>query len=258
MTIRDINEIIKAVCSNSEDYEKPCISPKYLRQKLEQLALEQEQRMLESTTKNTVDCVSRQFMFELGATCIATRNENGDLIALGAIEQLPSVTPQEPRCKECKYWKDSDGVYRRGCSAESKCPINRREVFEGNGSKKRLERLNKITHKYIKVETVRILEKNKTDGAWATLIDAPVLFESEFDKLCDCTVCVTAPTELKLARITKRDGITLEKAEARLHSQMSDEKLRQLCDFEIVNNDSGDLEIRMEAFAGVLKDKFEI
>ena len=40
---------------------------------------------------------------------------------------------QEPRCKDCKWWKDSDGEYRRGCGAESHCPINRREVFEGNG-----------------------------------------------------------------------------------------------------------------------------
>lgn len=53
----------------------------------------------EPTTKNDlgVDCISRQFMYELGATCIATRNEKtGNLIALGAIEELPSVTPQEP------------------------------------------------------------------------------------------------------------------------------------------------------------------
>ena len=42
MTIQDINDIIKAVCPNDEDYEKPCISPKYLKQELEQLALEQE------------------------------------------------------------------------------------------------------------------------------------------------------------------------------------------------------------------------
>ena len=47
MTIRDINDIIAAVCPNDEDYEKPCISPKYLRQELEQLALDQEQKMLE-------------------------------------------------------------------------------------------------------------------------------------------------------------------------------------------------------------------
>lgn len=51
----------------------------------------------EPTTKNDlgVDCVSRQFMYELGATCIATRNKKtGHLMALGMIEELPSVTPQ--------------------------------------------------------------------------------------------------------------------------------------------------------------------
>jgi hypothetical protein len=41
------------------------------------------------------DCVSRKFMYELGATCIAARNKNGKLIALGAIENLPPVTPAQ-------------------------------------------------------------------------------------------------------------------------------------------------------------------
>lgn len=51
------------------------------------------------------------------------------------IKDLPSVTPAPKmgRCKDCKWWKDSDGVYRRGVGAESQCPINRREVLEGNG-----------------------------------------------------------------------------------------------------------------------------
>lgn len=54
MTIKDINTIIETLCPNDEDYEKPCISPKYLRQELEQLALEQEHRHLEQepTDKN--------------------------------------------------------------------------------------------------------------------------------------------------------------------------------------------------------------
>ena len=82
------------------------------------------------------DCISRKFIYELGATCIAMRDKNGKLIALRTIEELPSVTPQEPQtghCKDCKWWKDSDGTYRRGFGAESQCPINRKEVFEGNG-----------------------------------------------------------------------------------------------------------------------------
>jgi len=56
MTIKDINTIIETLCPNDEDYEKPCISPKYLRQELEQLALEQEQRMVEPTTRNCFGC----------------------------------------------------------------------------------------------------------------------------------------------------------------------------------------------------------
>ena len=49
----------------------------------------------------------------------------------------PLATRQEVvgeliRCKDCKHWKDSDGVYRRGIGAESKCPVNIRAVYEGN------------------------------------------------------------------------------------------------------------------------------
>lgn len=49
-------------------------------------------------------------------------------------EELPSVNPTKTgHCKDCKWWKDSDGTYCRGIHAESKCPINRKEVYEGNG-----------------------------------------------------------------------------------------------------------------------------
>lgn len=52
------------------------------------------------------------------------------------IFDLCEALKQEPKtghCKDCKWWKDSDGAYRRGVGAESQCPINRKEVFEGNG-----------------------------------------------------------------------------------------------------------------------------
>ncbi len=50
MTREDINNIISAICPNDEDFEKPIISPKYLKAELEQLALEQEP---------CEDCISR-------------------------------------------------------------------------------------------------------------------------------------------------------------------------------------------------------
>jgi hypothetical protein len=111
MTVKDINTIIETLCPNDEDYEKPCISPKYLRQELEQLALEQEQMMLEPTTKNdlTVDCISRQAV--LNATVKKssiwnhiTNSEGDNLEAI--VSKLPSVPPQEPKIvpiAEIKY-----------------------------------------------------------------------------------------------------------------------------------------------------------
>lgn len=42
MTREDIDNIISIICPNDEDFEKPIISPAYLKKELETLALEQE------------------------------------------------------------------------------------------------------------------------------------------------------------------------------------------------------------------------
>ncbi len=74
-------------------------------------ALEQE---------SSEDCVSRKFMYELGATCIATRDKNYKLIALSTIENLPPVQPK-PRVghwiydKRIENWKCSEC----GCSPKT-------------------------------------------------------------------------------------------------------------------------------------------
>lgn len=60
MTREDINDIINAICPNDEDYEKPCISPKYLRQELEQLAVDQRQWNEDPTTKDNLGVVTPQ------------------------------------------------------------------------------------------------------------------------------------------------------------------------------------------------------
>ncbi len=109
-------------------------------------------------------------------------------------------------------------------------------VFEGDGSRARLEKLNKIAHKYIKIDTEKILSEYEKEGKLAVIIDAPVLFESGFDKMCDFTVCVVAPYELKLERIISRDKITKEKAEARLKNQLSDDELISLSTYQIDNS----------------------
>lgn len=124
-------------------------------------------------------------------------------------------------------------------------------VFEGEKAGEKLALLNQITHKYIKIETDLLVLDFKEKGFSAVLIDAPVLFESGFDKMCDVTVCVTASYEEKLARIIKRDGISKEKAVARLNSQLNDLELRKRCTYEIDNSDGRDLESQI---ISILKD----
>lgn len=118
-------------------------------------------------------------------------------------------------------------------------------VFEGDGAKARLERLDKIAHHYIKIDTDNLISKYKSEGKIAVIIDAPVLFESGFDKMCDFTVCVVAPYEMKLERIIKRDGITSEKAIARLNNQLSDSELKKLSTYSI-DNSNIELESQIE------------
>ncbi|MBQ8546580.1 MAG: dephospho-CoA kinase [Clostridia bacterium] len=112
-------------------------------------------------------------------------------------------------------------------------------VFEGEGAKQRLEKLDKIAHRYIKIDTENIINQYKNEGKIAVIIDAPVLFESGFDKMCDFTICVIAPLEMKLERIIKRDNITREKALARLNSQLSNEELIKLSTYQIDNSNVG-------------------
>ena len=77
------------------------------------------------------DLISRQTAIDALKRDEALVRAFGYQHAIDAVQALPSAQPEIIRCKECKYWKDSDGVYRRGFDAESKCPLNLKKVYEG-------------------------------------------------------------------------------------------------------------------------------
>ena len=96
--------------------------------------------------------------------------------------------------------------------------------------------LNAITHKHILSRTEEIADVLHKNGAKIVLIDAPLLYESGFDKKCEAAVCVTAPEETVISRIMKRDGISRDAALARLKTQISAEELSSRADFVIAND----------------------
>ena len=104
------------------------------------------------------------------------------------------------------------------------------------GDREALADLNRISHRLILEETRRRAGALYKEGYKVILIDAPLLFESGFDKECAKNICVTAPYEKLVKRIMKRDGITAEEAERRLSNQTSQCETASRCDYIIVND----------------------
>lgn len=77
-------------------------------------------------------------------------------------------------------------------------------------------------------------------GAPYVLKEAAILFESGSYKDCDYTIVVTAPTAMRLQRVTQRDGISLTEAENRNAKQMPQEEKEKLASF-IIHNDNSEL-----------------
>ena len=91
--------------------------------------------------------------------------------------------------------------------------------------------LNKITHTAVKAEVLQHLGK-----ADAAAIDAIGLFEGGLAALCDLTVAVTAPEEMRIHRLMTRDGISESYARARIAAQKPQCEFEALCDYTLVND----------------------
>lgn len=95
--------------------------------------------------------------------------------------------------------------------------------------------LNAITHPAVNSKIQSILLQQEQFGTKAVIIDAIALFESGEDKLCDCTAAVTAPEELRLQRITERDGISVSRAKERINAQKDEDFFSVNADYIIKN-----------------------
>ena len=123
------------------------------------------------------------------------------------------------------------------------------EIIYTNDSKR--EELNSCTFKYIKKEIFKKIEKMNQDNI---VIDAPLLFESELDKICDRIIGVISKKQLQIERIVSRDNIDYDHATMRLDAQQKDEFYIKKCDAIIENNhDIKQLEQQIEELACKLR-----
>lgn len=101
----------------------------------------------------------------------------------------------------------------------------------------KLKLLNVTIYPYI---TYKVITMSENADSGFVLLDAPTLFESGIDFICDGVVSVTCDKEKSVERIMLRDNISRESAENRLSSQHDAEYYKSRSNFCIENN--GDLD----------------
>lgn len=95
-----------------------------------------------------------------------------------------------------------------------------------------LQDLNKITHKAVKKEVLKLLE----NAPGLVAIDAIGLFEGGLAELCKLTIAVTAPENDRITRLMAREGISEDYAKARISAQKPQSEFSALCDVTLENN----------------------
>ncbi|WP_342439266.1 dephospho-CoA kinase [Paenibacillus sp. FSL L8-0436] len=97
--------------------------------------------------------------------------------------------------------------------------------------------LNQLTHPAIRQEIKnRMNTMEQEDPQRLTIVDIPLLYESELDNLFGQIVVVYVPREVQLDRLMERNGLSLEQAQGRLDAQLDIELKRSRADYIIDNS----------------------
>lgn len=108
-------------------------------------------------------------------------------------------------------------------------------------SKENTALLNSITHPVIKQRCYEEMLRAESLGYKTALIDAAALLDSDCKDLCQKIIVVTAPEDIRLERILKRDAISYEQAMTRIKAQKDDEYYFRYADIIIRNYPPYDL-----------------
>jgi len=111
------------------------------------------------------------------------------------------------------------------------------QVFENEPL---LAQLNAIIHPAVRQVFLDWKSGISADASYC-LREAAILFESGSHLDCDQIICVTAPTELRIDRVMKRDTIDKASVEKRMSRQLPEEEKAKRSDFIILNDSQSPL-----------------
>ena len=140
---------------------------------------------------------------------------------------------------------DADEVARKVVEPNSQGAIEIRktfgsDVFEEDGSlnRQRLgalifsnaenrQKLDDLLQPLIKITILNEIEEYRQKGENMIVLDLPLLFEKQYEELCEEIIVVYVPRKLQLERLMKRNQYTKQEALSRIDSQLSIEEKRK-------------------------------
>lgn len=101
-----------------------------------------------------------------------------------------------------------------------------------------LSLLNSVMEPLIREEISRRL--NQENNADLVVLDAPLLIEQHYDKICDFIMTIDVPKKIQLERLIERDNLSEDEAKSRIESQLSSRERNGFAD--VVIDSSGTVE----------------
>jgi dephospho-CoA kinase len=101
-------------------------------------------------------------------------------------------------------------------------------------NEKNLKFANSVIHPEVMKDFLHWLEQYQV--CYLTILESAILFESGFDKAVDVKINVSAPLEIRIERVQKREGVTREAVWARIRNQMTDAERCYKSDYTIIND----------------------
>jgi len=96
-----------------------------------------------------------------------------------------------------------------------------------------LSNLENILHPLVRASQQQFIKRCKARRLPAAVLDVPLLFEVETDRICDFTVVVSAPEFVQRQRVMARPGMTSQRLAATIRRQMPDVEKRKKADFVV-------------------------
>ena len=109
--------------------------------------------------------------------------------------------------------------------------------------------LNSVMLPFISERITQMLDLYKSDGVECVVLDAPTLYQSGLDSICNTVLAVISPKETRKKRIIERDKLTDEQAETRLNASPQDSFYTQKAPHIVINN--GDMDEFLHRVSGI-------